>query len=135
MKPQKIYKRKVFFIWSGVDGRDRDEIRAVVEKEKDAVIIASLGTSSKGINIKNLSNIVYVHPFKGQILTRQSIGRGLRIGSEKEKLTLYDIVDDLSYSTKKGVVKQNYALKHFIERVGIYDKEEFFYKSYQIPMA
>src|SRR5262249_40962573 len=124
--------RKIFFIYSGVDGADRDSIRSIVEKEKDAIIIASLGTSSKGINIKNLHNIIYAHPFKGQIVTRQSIGRGLRRTDGKTKLNLFDIVDNLSYSNKNNSVRHNYVLRHFLKRVKIYNKEEFDYKNINV---
>lgn len=126
--------RKVFFIHGGVGGEERDLIRPIVEKENDAIIVASLGTTSTGINIINLHNIIYVHPFKGVILTRQSIGRGLRIGSEKDTLTLFDLADDLACVSKKGIVKQNYALKHFVGRVGIYLSEGFSYKNYKLDI-
>jgi hypothetical protein len=59
----------------------------------------------------------------------QSIGRGLRLGDDKEEATLYDISDDLRIG--KYV---NHTLKHFIHRVKIYDEEKFKYKFYNIEL-
>ena len=40
--------RRVFFVHGGVDGEEREEIRAIVERETDAVIVASYGTFPLG---------------------------------------------------------------------------------------
>ena len=54
--------RKVFFIHGGVDAEDREQVREITEKEK-GIIVASYGTFSTGINIKNLHNVIfYLHP-------------------------------------------------------------------------
>ena len=121
--------RKVFFIHGGVDGEEREKIRKVVEKEKDAIIIASSGTFSTGVNIKNLHNIVFASPSKSKIKTLQSIGRGLRKSDTKDSVTLFDIADDLSWKSKT-----NYTLEHFKERVKIYAEEGFDYKIYNIDI-
>ena len=55
---------------------DREQIRGIVEKQKNAIIVASLGTFSTGINIRNLHNIVFASPSKSQVKVLQSIGRG-----------------------------------------------------------
>ena len=67
--------RKVFYVSGEVDASDREQIRGIVEKENDA-IVASLGTFSTGINIRNLHNIVFATPSKSQVKVLQSIGRG-----------------------------------------------------------
>jgi superfamily II DNA or RNA helicase len=121
--------RKVFFIHGGVDGSDREDIRRIVEKEKDAIIIASSGTFSTGVNIKNLHNIIFSSPSKSKIKTLQSIGRGLRKSDTKESMTLFDIADDLSWKSKT-----NYTLEHFKERLKIYASEGFDYKIYSIDI-
>ena len=82
--------RKVFFVHGGVDGKDREEIRHIVEQEKDAIIVASYGTFSTGINIKNLHNVIFASPTKSRIRTLQSIGRGLRVSDTKDSMTLFD---------------------------------------------
>lgn len=115
-------KRKVFFVYGGTATEAREHIRFVAEKEKDAIIIASYGTFSTGINIRNLHNIIFASPFKSKIRNLQSIGRGLRLGDEKTKAKLFDISDNLSWKSKK-----NYTLNHFLSRVETYNNESFDY--------
>jgi len=121
--------RKVFYVWGGTDTQTREDIRAITEKEKDAVIVASYGTFSTGINIRNLHNIVFSSPSKSRIRVLQSIGRGLRQGDNKTEARLLDIADDFTY---KG--KQNFTLRHFMERINIYNEEEFDYEIKQISI-
>jgi superfamily II DNA or RNA helicase len=121
--------RKVFFVSGETDVGIREEIRGIVEKETNAIIVASFGTFSTGINIRNLHNIVFASPSKSRIRTLQSIGRGLRTSDTKDKATLFDIADDMRY--KKH---ENYTLKHFAERIKIYNEEKFFYKTYKIDL-
>ena len=122
-------KRKVFYIFGGVEADEREAIRGIVEKEKDAIIVASYGTFSTGVNIKNLHNIIFASPSKSRIRNLQSIGRGLRLGDNKVNATLYDIADDLTYKTK-----ENFTLKHFQERINIYTEEEFDYEIHNVDL-
>jgi superfamily II DNA or RNA helicase len=124
-----IGDRKVFFIHGGTDVTDREEVRRIMEIENDAIVVASFGTFSTGINIRNLHNIIFASPSKSRVRNLQSIGRGLRQSEGKEKATLYDIADDLRY--KKHM---NFTLKHFVERVKIYNEEQFVYKTYKIGL-
>jgi len=126
---EKIGNRKVFFVHGGTDTTDREEIRRIMEIENDAIVVASYGTFSTGINIRNLHNIIFAMPTKSSIRTLQSIGRGLRQSEGKEIATLYDIADDLRY--KKHM---NYTLKHFVERTKIYNDEQFPFKIYKIGL-
>lgn len=121
--------REVHFVYGGVDSNERENIRRLVEESSDTIILASYGTYSTGINIRNLHNIVFASPSKSRIRNLQSIGRGLRTHESKEKATLYDIVDDLSYKKKR-----NFALKHFMERVDTYSKEGFKLKLYNVDI-
>jgi len=91
--------------------------------------VASYGTFSTGVNIRNLHNIVFASPSKSRIRNLQSIGRGLRIGDNKQEATLFDIADDF-----RAGKHTNYTLKHFVERVKIYDEEKFKYKFYNIDL-
>ena len=122
--------RKVFYVYGGTDTELRENVRAIVESEKDAIIVASYGVYSTGVNIKNLHNIIFAHPGKSKIRVLQSIGRGLRINEGKEVATLYDIVDDLSYKAHK-----NFAHKHFLERYKFYREEKFPVKIYKVDFA
>ena len=123
-------ERKVFFVSGKTDTADREAIRGIVEKQKNAIIVASLGTFSTGINIKNLHNIIFASPSKSQIRVLQSIGRGLRKSENNEATTLYDITDDLSWKGRK-----NFAFIHSEERVKIYEKEKFNHKTYKVNIG
>ena len=126
---ENIGDRKVFFVHGGTETEDREKIREIMEKENDAIIVASYGTFSTGINIRNLHNIIFASPSKSRVRSLQSIGRGLRNSEGKDKATLYDIADDLRY--KKHM---NFTLKHFVERVKIYTEEKFPLKTYKIGL-
>ena len=121
--------RKVFFIHGGVEAEDREAVRHITEQENDAIIVASYGTFSTGVNIRNLHNIVFSSPTKSKIRSLQSIGRVLRLGENKDAATLYDIADDSSTKTRR-----NYTLNHFIERIKIYNEENFNYEIITIQL-
>lgn len=121
--------RKVFFVSGEVDGSAREEIRHIVEKEDDAIIVASYGTFSTGVNIKRLHNIIFSSPSKSRIRVLQSIGRGLRTGDNKDVATLFDIADNLKWKSKN-----NFTLDHFAERVKMYNEEKFDYKLYKVSL-
>lgn len=129
MMRDKDPERKIFFIHGGVDGEDREEVRGIVENENNAIIVASYGTYSTGINIRNLHNVVFASPSKSRIRVLQSIGRGLRIGEQKDKMTLYDIADDL-----KSGSHTNFTLQHFSERLNIYSSEGFNFKIFNTEL-
>ena len=124
-----IENRNVFFVHGGVATEDREQIREITESENDAIIVASYGTFSTGINIKNLHNVIFASPSKSRIRNLQSIGRVLRKSDKKQKATLYDIADDISYKSRK-----NYTLNHLIERIKIYNEENFNYDIKNIPL-
>jgi len=115
--------RKIFFVHGGVDTEERELIRKITEEESNAIIVASYGTFSTGINIRNLHNVVFASPSKSRIRNLQSIGRVLRKGKEKMSATLYDIADNLTYKGRK-----NYTLNHLIERIKVYNEENFDYE-------
>jgi len=122
-------RRKVFFVSGATDVDTREEVRRITEKEKDAIIVASLGVFSTGVNIRNLHNIIFASPSKSQVKVLQSIGRGLRKSDNGQATTLYDIADDLHWKQKK-----NYTLNHAAERIKIYSKEKFKYNIYEIDI-
>ncbi len=115
-----VVEDNVFYIDGGV--KDRELIRKAIEDEENATLIASLGTTSTGISIKKLHYMVAAAPQKSETKVPQSIGRMLRKHQQKERAVLFDIVDDLSYKSHK-----NYAVRHFEERVKMYDAEKFDY--------
>jgi superfamily II DNA or RNA helicase len=119
--------RKVFFVSGQTETTDREAIRKITEKQKDAIIVASLGTFSTGINIRNLHNIIFASPSKSQIRVLQSIGRGLRKSDDGRVTKLFDISDDMSWQSRK-----NFSLLHSFERLKMYQNENFDYKTYGI---
>lgn len=121
--------RKVFFVSGGTDTADREAIRGIVEKQKNAIIVASLGTFSTGINIRNLHNVIFASPSKSQIRVLQSIGRGLRKSDDGSATNLYDIIDNIGWKNRK-----NFALQHSEERLKIYQREKFEFKTYKVPL-
>ena len=122
--------KKVFFIAGEVNAKIREEIRKTVdENKKDCIIIGSQGTVSTGVNIVNLHNIILAASTKSKIKVLQTIGRGLRRGSEKENCTFYDLSDDLSSKTKN-----NYTYQHAMERMKLYIKSGFKYKNYDVEL-
>lgn len=121
--------RSVHFIHGGTDVESREQIRLAVEKEESSIIIATASLFSTGVNIPSIENIIFAVPSKSTIRIRQSIGRGLRLKDGKSKCTLFDIVDDISYKTWK-----NTTLKHFAERVAIYDSEQFAWELVKVSL-
>ena len=121
--------RQVFFVHGGVDAQQREQVREITEQEENAIIIASYGTFSTGINIKRLHNVIFASPSKSRVRNLQSIGRVLRKGNGKVKATLYDIADDICYKSRK-----NYTLNHLIERIKVYNEEKFNYDIVNIPL-
>jgi len=127
---KKETNRPVYYVSGSVDGEEREEIRKIVEEQNNAIIVASYGTFSTGVNIKNLHNVIFSSPSKSRIRNLQSIGRGLRRSETKTESTLYDISDDMSYKTRK-----NFTLLHFMERIKIYNEEKFPYKIYKVSIT
>ena len=124
-----VKDRKVFFVYGGVNSLEREKIREIVENEKDAIIIASFGTFSTGINIRNLHNIVFASPSKSKIRVLQSIGRGLRSTKNKLEVLVFDIADDISYKERR-----NFTLGHFSERINIYNEQQFNYEISKVKL-
>lgn len=121
--------RPCFFVAAETKAEVREEIRSITEKSSNAIIVASYGTFSTGVNIRNLHNIIFASPSKSRIRNLQSIGRGLRKGDNKEAAKLIDVVDDLKYKTYV-----NFALRHFIERINIYNEEKFDFQVYDVNL-
>jgi superfamily II DNA or RNA helicase len=112
--------RKLFYVSGETKTTDREAVRSIIESQTDSITLASLGTFSTGINIRNIHNIIFASPSKSQIRVLQSIGRGLRLSDDGRTTKLYDIADDLN---SKG--KPNFTLRHSVERIKIYNSEQF----------
>lgn len=112
--------RNVYFIHGGIDSKEREQVRQIMETESNAIIVASVQTMGTGVSIKNLHNIIFATNGKSSIRVLQSIGRVLRLHHSKDSATVFDIVDDISHKKSK-----NFTLQHFLERVKYYNAEQF----------
>ena len=113
--------KRVYYIDGTIPVKHREKVREMAEKHNNVIIVASYGTFSTGINIKNLHNLIFGEPIKSSVKVIQSIGRVLRKYFDKDA-RLYDIADDLTFGKKR-----NYAMKHFHRRIKYYDQEQFEY--------
>ena len=104
-------------------------MRHITEGESDAIIIASFGTFSTGINIPSIENVIFASPSKSKIRNLQSIGRGLRLKDGKTACNLYDIADDLHWKSWK-----NHTLNHAAERYKTYAEEQFEIKLVEVTL-
>ena len=126
---EKAPDREVFFIHGGTDVEDRESLRKTLDTEKNAIVVASFGVFSTGVNIPSIENIIFASPTKSTTRVLQSIGRGLRVSEGKTHCRLYDLTDDLSSTDWK-----NLTLKHGFERFKIYTNEGFEIKMSEVNL-
>jgi|SRR5690554_132354 len=129
---EKHPEKTVYIINGSVKSEERDNIRVGIEEENGSIILATFATMSTGVNIPKLHNVILYSNSKSKIKVLQSIGRGLRKHKTKNKIVLYDIIDDLSYETNRGRVVKNYLLKHWEERLKYYRDQDFPYLNTKI---
>lgn len=117
---EKAGDRPVYFIHGDTNVEERERIRKVLSSQTNAIVVASFGTSSTGVNIPSIENIIFASPSKSIVRNLQSIGRGLRLNKGKTHCNLFDLTDDLHWKSWK-----NHTLKHGAERYKLYTSEEF----------
>ncbi len=120
-------KVPVHFVHGKIKGDVREEIRQEIINSNGSITIASF-VFATGVNIPNLDNLIMVYPLKSRIKNLQSIGRLLRKSPDK-KAEIFDLADDLSYGKKINI-----TLRHFRERVLIYNEQKYDYKLYQVQL-
>jgi len=101
--------KNVFYIDGSVDVHEREKIRSLFEQSEGNLLIAQNAVMSTGVNIKRLTNLVFLTSSKSFVRTIQSIGRTLRLHDTKERANIID----LSWNTK-------YSQRHLAERLKIY---------------
>jgi len=121
--------RNVFYVDGRTKAEDREYVRKYAEENDNVIIVASYGVFSTGVNIKNLHNVIFASPSKSRVRNLQSIGRGLRKSSKKDKAVIYDIFDDIRYRKR-----ENYTYLHFKARLKIYTEEKFNFKVYEFDI-
>lgn len=125
--------KEVLYVSGKIKGVERERIRKYAEANNNLILVCSYGTYSTGVNIKNLHNVIFAHPTKSLYRVLQSIGRGLRLHDDKEKLRLFDISDDLRKNPPKGA--ENHTLRHFMRRLEIYASESFTFDIKEVTLA
>jgi superfamily II DNA or RNA helicase len=126
-KLKEITDKKVYYVDGSVNADIREEFKSRMEKNDDVIIVASYGTFSTGISIKNIHNVFFTESFKSEVIIRQSIGRGLRLHSSKDVVKIYDFIDDFRYKLDDHDWL-NYIYRHGMERRKIYKEEKFPYE-------
>ncbi|MEM4261311.1 MAG: DEAD/DEAH box helicase family protein [Candidatus Woesearchaeota archaeon] len=124
-------------IYGQVNANKREIIRREMIQKGGNILLASYGTVSTGVNIPRLHHIIFFSSFRSKIKVLQSIGRGLRKHESKEKLILWDIVDDLTYKTYhagKEVLHKNYVYIHWLQRLKYYKFQNFKFITKQIDL-
>jgi len=108
-----VKDKQVYFIRGDVEVEERDRIKQLMETNTNVICIAISAIFSTGVNIKNIHMIIFGAGGKSSIRTIQSIGRGLRLHDNKEKLTIIDLADNLKYGKR-----------HVEKRIEIYKQEK-----------
>lgn len=107
-----------------INKKKREEIKEFMEKDdgKIRVLVASYGTLSVGVSIKNIHNIIFCESFKAEQRIIQAIGRSLRLFHSKEVASVFDLVDMYTENSF------NILKKHGTERLEMYRKHKYPYK-------
>lgn len=119
---------KLNIIHGRVSIEKREEIRQNVNKTSGNILLATYGTLSTGINIPRLHHIIFFSSYKSKIKIIQSLGRGLRKHETKRRLIVYDIIDDLTYTSYragKEIKHKNYVYDHWLKRLKYYSSLGF----------
>jgi superfamily II DNA or RNA helicase len=119
------WNHNTFYIDGEVESEFRDQYKETMESQDSVVIVASFGTFSTGIDLKRVHHIIFAESTKAEITVRQSIGRGMRKLAEKNKVIIWDLVDQLD----------GYMVKHAEKREEIYRDQEFGIEKKEIDLS
>jgi superfamily II DNA or RNA helicase len=128
---EEISDKEFFYIDGEVSGRKREEIKKQMEVTdgKVKVLVASFGTLSTGVSINAIFNVIFADSFKSEQIIIQSIGRGLRLHSDKDKVNIFDLVDIFDKDDLK-----NALYRHYLEREGFYKKRKYPFKIIKVNL-
>lgn len=97
----------------------------------DNIIVSTFQSLSTGVSIRKLDNVVFFASYKSEVKVLQSIGRGLRTHASKSGMTLWDVVDDMTYTEKRKI--HNFTYNHWLKyRLEYYKEQMFEYETYSI---
>ena len=120
--------RNVFFIHGGVDTEDREKVREITDKKTMQSLLHLMELSQQELILKiSIMLFLLLLPNQEYVIYNRSVEYSE--GNNKTKATLYDIADDISYKSRK-----NYTLNHLIERIKVYNEENFNYDIVNIPL-
>ena len=127
---QEISDKEFYYIDGEVNTKHREEIKKNMELNdgKTRVLVASFGTLSTGVSIKNLFNVIFADSFKSEQIIIQSIGRILRLFNGKTTANVFDLVDIFEKDPK------NIFYRQFLEREKFYVKRNYPYKLLKINL-
>lgn len=97
---QKLYNQisNSVFISGEMKSKDRREHYKEINFSDNKIMIATYGTTSTGISINRIFNLVLVEAGKSFVRTIQSIGRGLRMADDKDRVDIYDLCSKMKFS-------------------------------------
>jgi superfamily II DNA or RNA helicase len=116
-------EKKVFIITGDTPTDERTEIQNTMDRESGIICIAMSKCFSTGISIKNLHYAIFAYMGKGGVKTVQTIGRTVRKHESKSKAVIFDIADNLEYSTS-----------HLRERIKMYKNQKIDYSISKIKI-
>ncbi len=113
---QKLYNQLsgAVFISGEMKAKDRREHYKEINFSDNKIMVATYGTTSTGISINRIFNLVLVEAGKSFVRTIQSIGRGLRMADDKDRVQIYDISSKMKFSNS-----------HLNKRKQFYKKSEY----------
>lgn len=120
---------EIYYISGMTPIDEREKIRERLNHTDNAVLIASDGVYSTGMNVPSLNHVFSTYPGKSKIRLLQSIGRVLRKNKDKESATFWDFGDIM----KKGK-KTNIGFSHYRERQELYMKQKFNIKFHEVKL-
>jgi len=88
------------FISGNMKSTKRKELYKEINLADNDIMVATYGTSSTGINISRIFNLVLVEPGKSFTRVIQSIGRGLRKADDKDAVDIYDVSSKCKFSNR-----------------------------------
>lgn len=122
---EEVKDKEFHYIDGSISSKERSRIKAAMDLDdgKVRILIASFGTLSTGVSIKNLHNIIFIESFKSPQRIIQSIGRGLRLFDGKKTANIFDLVDIFVEENPR-----NAFYKHGQERMRLYKHHSYPYK-------
>ncbi len=89
---------EVFVITGDIKGKTREKYRQTISNKRGCFLLGTYMTISRGVNIKNIDNVILADGLKTQSGITQTIGRALRVTEEKELAMIYFLIDSAVFN-------------------------------------